>query len=206
MQPSEIATLISGFRKAGVAEAEIKAAIEGDGYTWPGDELKEQPKQPTEAQEFDTSSLAPNADPASYNINWFANKPTITPELTTALGAEGLQAQPKPDAALREGLASMGIPASAGGSIAELMMDSARQFAGLSPSDKQAARERAKQGVAAALGEDAVGQYQAIAKQWATKNPTMFRALTESDYLSSPVILGQLALQARRNAARKELK
>ena len=78
MQPSEIATLISGFRKAGVAEAEIKAAIEGDGYTWPGDELKEQPKQPTEAQEFDTSSLAPNADPASYNINWFANKPTIT--------------------------------------------------------------------------------------------------------------------------------
>ena len=56
------------------------------------------------------------------------------------------------------------------------------------------------------MGEDAVGQYQAIAKQWATKNPAMFRALTEAYYLSSPVILGQLALQARRNAARKELK
>jgi hypothetical protein len=155
--------------------------------------------------------LAATTDPAAYGpVSWVATTATISPTLAEALGADGQDAKMQTaalDRTLRQGLANLGIPASAGASTIELMADSARRFSAMSSdAERSAMRQEARRQVEAVYGPDAAKEYTAVLQQWRSKSPKAVDALINSDYFSDPRVLGQLATRARLNAARKGLK
>src|SRR5262249_22012712 len=156
------------------------AALEADGYSvagWKAAKGDAKPAALTPQAEFDASTLASNTDAGAYGVvQWFTHPATITPDLATAMKAEGQDApqqQAALDRTLREGLAAVGIPRAAGAGTIELMSDTARKFAGRSEAEKTAMRLQAKAGVEAVYGPDASKEYTAVLQAWRTKNPAL---------------------------------
>jgi hypothetical protein len=199
--PAQIANQVASFRAAGVSEADIAEGFAD--YAIPpitGPDTRSQ-----EQKDLETAGLAPATDPAAYTPHWYGGHgPTMTPELAGVLGANpiaGIKDQTLPgkiDAAMREGMAQIGMPASTGTALIEMGADAARRFANYTETEKSLARKSAAHAVTEIFGPDALQDARSVLDRWRVKAPAVVHALQEADYFSDSRILGNLVLAARR--------
>lgn len=196
----QVAAGVASCRAAGVDEAAIREAFEGDGYTVPPPGQQE--KRTPDEIAWSAATAAPT-DASTYDVGGFSRNAVVTDELIAAIGANPLDksgVQVGLDRAVRDCFATMKVPAAVAKSLAEMMADSARRFAAIKdPATKQLERQAARYALTQALGPDAVKEASDAIALWRLKSPKLFEAMANSDMFSDPRILGQLALVTRRS-------
>jgi hypothetical protein len=197
MSPEKVASEVAAFRAAGAPEDQIAAAFAGQpGFTPPGQTAPED-KRTEDAKAIDVIA-PPVSDPRAYDLGFVGRQGTVTTDdLTAALGSSSL------NQAIREGFHAMNLPNTAARSIAEMMVDSATRFSReTDPAARALEHQHARFQLTQALGPEAVAEAAEAVKLWRAKSPAVVDQLAEAGYFTDARVLGQLALQTRRQKAR----